>query len=99
MIAAAKLLSEAAELVCGARARQHGDALRCHRTIARLWSAYLDRRLTATDAALLLLLAKVARSQSGDLNLDDFRDAAGYAALAGEISAREAADDSGPTSV
>ena len=91
MIRAAELLSEAAALVSGERARQHGDAIQCHGAIARLWSAYLDRSVTATDAALLLLLAKVAGSQSGDLNLDDFRGAADYAAIAGGISARKAA--------
>ena len=87
---AVELLKEATELVGGARARQHGDALECHSAIARLWGAYLDHEVTATDAALMLLLVKVARARSGSLNMDDFRDCAGYAGLAGEIAVREA---------
>ena len=87
---AVDLLAEAANLIGRDRAHQHGDALECHRTVARLWSGYLELEVTATDAALMLLLVKVARTRSGVLNMDDFRDGAGYAALAGEIAVREA---------
>ena len=90
MTRATDVLSQAAELIGRDRQHQHGDPLRCHRAIARLWSAYLDRRVAPTDAALMLLLAKVARTQSGEFNLDDYRDAAGYAALAAEIATRDA---------
>ena len=88
---AADLLDEAARLIVADRARQHGDALECHRMIARLWSAYLDRKLEALDVARMMVLLKVARSLSGELNTDDFRDMAGYAALAGDFAEWESA--------
>jgi hypothetical protein len=86
---AQSLLHEAVDLISGERTRQHGDPVVCHQRIADLWSSYLGHRIGATDAALMLLLVKVARTRSGTLNSDDFRDAAGYAALAGQIAEQE----------
>ncbi len=86
---AADLLDEAARLIVADRARQHGDALECHHMIALLWTAYLGRKLGSVDVARMMVLLKVARSLSGELNTDDFRDMAGYAALAGEFAERE----------
>ncbi len=87
---AAQILAEATELVRGKRLRQHGPAKECHAAIARLWSSYLGQPISSVDVALMLLLVKVARSKSGSLNPDDFRDAAGYAAIAGELAFIEA---------
>jgi hypothetical protein len=71
----------AANLVGGDRARQHGDALAVHTSVAISWSAYLGTPITARDAALMMVL-KVARTKTGAFNLDDYVDAAGYAAIA-----------------
>ncbi len=80
-----------ADLVGGERALQHGDALEAHTNIAALWSAYLGMPVTARDVALLMVLLKVARTKTGTANPDDFIDAAGYAAIAGEIGCPDAA--------
>lgn len=85
---ASKILMRAAELVGGERDRQHGDKLENHENIARLWSAYLEVEITAAQAALMLNLLKVARTKTGDFNLDDYLDMAGYAGCAGEIAGR-----------
>jgi hypothetical protein len=80
----------AADLVGGDRARQHGDALAAHNTVAALWSAYLGTPITARDAALMMVLLKVARTKTGAFNLDDYVDAAGYAGIAVEVARRDA---------
>ena len=93
---AADALSRALNLVDGERARTHGDKYINHSKIAALWNAYLvnagklrdDAALDATDVALLMLLLKIARTQSGGAHNDDnFVDMAGYAGVAAETAA------------
>lgn len=85
----------AADLVSGDRARQHGDKGENFAKTARLWQAYLDTRrdpkapLSAVDVANLMVMHKLARTQSGSFNPDDFVDIAGYAGCGGEIAAEE----------
>jgi Domain of unknown function (DUF6378) len=79
----------AGKLVGGERARQHGDALAAHANVAVLWSAYLGVPISARDAALMMVLLKVARTKTGAFNLDDYVDAAGYAAIAAEMGGRD----------
>lgn len=86
-----KTLETALELVSGTRAVQNGDKLINHDNIARLWSGFLTNkfraniRLDASDVAQLMVLLKVARTQNGDFNEDDFIDICGYGAIAGEL--------------
>lgn len=84
----------AATLVSGDRARTHGDKRTNHENIARLWNAYLrgrplGERLTGRDVALMMALLKVARTLTGAHNADDYVDAVGYAAIAGELAETE----------
>lgn len=89
---AAGIAQKAASLVAGDRDRQHGNKLHNFENIARMWDGYLtvkygpQKPLTAADVGHLLVLLKIARTQSGALNLDDYVDMAGYAACAGEIA-------------
>jgi hypothetical protein len=90
---AAAILTGAAALVGGDRARTHGDKVENHRNIAILQDAFLKIRrapgpLGPLDAALMMVLLKIARTQTGAYNPDDYADMAGYAAVAGEIAAR-----------
>ena len=93
---ASAIATHAAKLVGGDRAKQHGDKMDTFENIARLWDGYLAikfgpvARLSATDVGHLLVLLKLARTQNGELNLDDYVDMAGYAACAGEIAHIEA---------
>ena len=80
----------AIDLVGGDRARQHGEALAAHTNIAVLWSAYLRIPISARDAALMMVLLKVARTKTGNFNLNDYVDAAGYAAIAAEVAGHDA---------
>lgn len=86
------ILNEAANLVGGDRAAQHGPKLQNHQNIADLWNGYLASKflvkveLTPLDVTLMMVLLKIARTKSGAHNLDDYKDMAGYSAIAGEIA-------------
>lgn len=91
---AAEILQTAAGIVGGARANTHGPVEVNHGKIATMWNAYLAIRndpaapLDAHDAALMMALLKIARTQLGAYNPDDGIDHVGYAACAAEIAGR-----------
>ena len=82
---AQETLKIAASLISGARAKKHGDMFHSHDRIARFWSAYLGNTINAHDVACMMALLKIARTQCGETNPDDYIDIAGYAAIAGEL--------------
>lgn len=89
---AADILREAADIVAGARNATHGDKERSFQAIADLWNAYLDGRkvpgaLGPRDVAWMMVLLKIGRSIQGTPVRDHALDAAGYSAIAGELSA------------
>lgn len=92
-----EILEEALGIVEGARNVTHGDKERSFVAIAKLWNAYLDMRprrhgeILASDVGQMMVLLKMARSKHGTPHRDHFVDAAGYAALAGELALSEAA--------
>ena len=75
-------LKLAQELVTGPRAKTYGDKIRNHANIGKMWSAYLDKEITAHDAAVMLALLKVARTKFGEPTEDTYVDAAAYMAIA-----------------
>ena len=87
-----EILQKTEKLVNDSRAKTHGDKIKNHENIARLWSSYLQNKtqlniiLTPEDIAQLMTLLKIARSQAGEHNVDDFIDTCGYASIAGEIA-------------
>ena len=89
---ATDLAQTAANLVGGDRDRKHGQKRDNFTRIAAVWNAWLDIRkdkgapLDAHDVGCMMAMMKLARTQSGKLNLDDYIDAAGYAACAGEVA-------------
>ena len=86
------ILEKTKKLVSESRHDTHGDKVINHENISRLWSAYLQNKFKLSlvilpeDVACLMSLLKFARTQAGKFNLDDFIDASGYAAIAGEIA-------------
>ena len=88
------LAGKALDLLKGDRHRTHGDRYINHRNIATLWQAFLDNRaikdrpITPEEVALMMVLLKIARTQTGELNFDDYIDICGYGAVAGEIAKR-----------
>ena len=99
-VKAYEIATAAAGLVSGDRHQTHGDKQVNHEKIATMWNAYLDIRrvpapLDGVDVALMMALLKVARTQLGSPNLDDYVDICGYAACAGEISSNSKAAPQG----
>ncbi len=80
-----KICKKAAKLVGGKRHRQHGDRRANHENIAALWEAYLGVEIAEHDVAVLMALLKIARTKTGEINLDDYVDGVGYLSIAGEL--------------
>jgi hypothetical protein len=78
--------------VGGDRDRQHGAKKDNFDRIAAMWNAWLSIRkdqsapLAAHDVAMMMVVMKLARTQSGSFNIDDYVDACGYASCAGEVA-------------
>lgn len=87
----ASLLAAAEKCVCHDRETQYGTPENNFGLIARYWTLYLDGRSepTAKDVGIMLALLKVARIQSGQTKEDNYVDAIGYMACAGEIALKE----------
>lgn len=81
------LLRDAADLVEGARASTHGDAVEQLALTARLWSGMLGVAVTPLHVAFMLQQMKMARALCGDAtHADHYADMAGYAALAFDLA-------------
>ena len=86
------ILEKTKKLVSKDREEKHGNKVRNHENIASLWSAYFQNKyklnilVLPEDVANLMTLLKIARTQAGKHNLDDYIDACGYSAIAGEIA-------------
>lgn len=82
------ILSEAERCVCADREQQYGSPENNFSLIARLWREYLDtdKPITAHDVAIMMALLKIARIASGQVKADNYVDACGYLACAGEIA-------------
>ena len=86
-----EILTQGASLVSGDREKQHGDKWRNLTNTAKLVQAYMEIRrdprlpLNALDIAWVNVLQKIARTQSGEHNPDNYVDAAGYCGCAGEV--------------
>jgi hypothetical protein len=77
-------LEKTIEIIDGDRASDYGDKTINHQNIAGLWSTFLGHKVTAQQAAVCMLLVKVARLKHKRTE-DCYIDMAGYAAIAGEI--------------
>jgi hypothetical protein len=89
---ASDMLLHAAELVGGQRATGYGDKTTNHARIAALWTYWLHQRgkpcdITAYDAAMMMLMLKIARLMHSPGHQDSHIDIAGYASILEEISA------------
>ena len=86
-----EVLDQAINCVCRDRQDQHGKPENVFETIAQFWNSYLDSQgfpsgLAAHDVSWMMVLLKVARASANPKNIDNGVDAAGYAALAVELS-------------
>lgn len=82
------LLRKAEEIIQGSRDQAYGSPEDNFNSIARYWNTYIfgsERErtslLSAGDVAVMMMLLKVARMETGGLkNADSWLDIAGYAA-------------------
>lgn len=81
------VLASANQAISVDRATTHGNAESNFSLIAAYWSAHLDANVTAQDVATMMTLFKLARAKGNPAHLDNWVDAAGYAALGAEIGA------------
>lgn len=79
------ILENAKSIINGERQGTYGEAEDSFSVIAKMWAAYLDREITTSDVANMMILMKVARNSSGVYKDDNWIDICGYAALGGEI--------------
>jgi hypothetical protein len=93
---AAEIAAKASDLVGGDRAKQHGDKTENFNSIAAIWSGTLtaagitlSRPLDGHDVCNLMEAMKIARRYTGQFNIDDYIDGAGYSACAGEIRRKQ----------
>jgi len=81
-----EIIEEAKRLVSSNREKTYGNKTKNHTNISTLWSAYLDKKISPLDVALMMALLKIARTKLGKHNADDYVDLVGYGAIAGEIA-------------
>lgn len=79
-------LDKAKEIVNGARQENYGSPEKNFKQIAKYWSIYLDRDISETDVALMMVLMKLTRLQNKPDHDDSWIDIAGYAANGAELS-------------
>ena len=77
-------LEKTIKIISGDRHKDYGDKTINHQNIADLWSTFLGHKVTAQQAAICMMLVKVARLKHRRTE-DCYIDMAGYAAIAGEI--------------
>ena len=80
-----EILEEANKLTQTDRQRDYGTPRVNHDRIANLWSAYLERPITAEQVAICLALVKISRTMQSK-KIDNYIDGAAYFAIAGELS-------------
>lgn len=93
-----EILRKATECVCGKREQDYGNPEDNFKTIASLWSDYLNTNVTSIDVAMMMALLKIARIKRGTMTEDSFVDLCGYSACGGEIATKKGTEKKKPFS-
>lgn len=80
-----KILEKAKKAICEDRNAQYGEPEDNFANVAQLWSDYMDVDFTPHDVGVMMALLKIGRIKGGARKEDNYIDAAGYIACAGEI--------------
>ena len=80
------ILDAARQAITVDRAATHGEAENTFPDIAGLWSVLFGIDITAAQVAQAMVLFKVARMKANPGHADNYTDAVGYAAIAGELA-------------
>ena len=84
-----EILEMAKKTITEDRNDQYGEPEDNFKEIARYWSLYLNKKITAYDVAIMMTLFKLARMTTGKTKEDNFIDAIGYLACGAEIELKE----------
>lgn len=79
------VLTEADNLINGARRVVYGDAYDSFVVVAQLWSVVLGREVTPREVALCMIMLKIGRDLTGGRKRDNLVDMAGYTGLLDHI--------------
>jgi len=71
--------------IIGDRAAQHGDHVKLHRRIAKLWSVYLGIWIEPHKVPAMMMLYKLARSEANPLLDDNIDDMLGNTTIYGDL--------------
>ena len=87
------VLDTAKQYVTKDREATHGDMENNFEAIAMLWEQYFSYEwsFSPTDVAMMMALLKIARLKSNKHNPDNYIDACGYMACAGELALKKVA--------
>jgi len=85
------VLDTAKQYVTKDREATHGDMENNFEAIAMLWEQYFSYEwsFSPTDVAMMMALLKIARLKSNKHNPDNYIDACGYMACAGELALKK----------
>jgi hypothetical protein len=75
------ILEEAQSIIYGDREKTYGHPSKNLLNIAKLWSIYLGKDVSAQDVATMMVLLKVARLMNQPDHRDSLVDSVGYLAL------------------
>ena len=81
-----EILDAARQAITVDRAATHGEAENTFALIAAYWSVLFGIDITAAQVAQAMVLFKVARMKANPGHADNYVDAVGYAAIAGELA-------------
>lgn len=80
-----QILIDALKIINGDRQDEYGKPENNFSRIAKFWSLYLGRHISAYDVAMLMTLFKFARIMHSGNSRDSFIDLCGYAALGADM--------------
>ena len=87
----AEILDTAKQYVTKDREATHGEMEDNFQSIGMLWEQYFSYEwsFSPTDVAVMMALLKIARLKSNKDNPDNYIDACGYMACAGELALKK----------
>ena len=88
---AEEILRTAADLVSGPRAEQHGEVGNVFSTAGEMMAAFggPSTDMLGGEAIMFMVFLKISRMKHGTFNIDDYIDACGYLALAGQLESED----------
>ena len=90
-----EILDAAKKIVNGERQKQYGNPEDNFKVISEFWSIYLGYPVTPEDVAVMMILFKIGRIETGTGTNDCWVDIASYCACGGEIATTEKEKEEG----